>query len=980
MSRSVAFTVRTSRPPREHPPLFRTPRGTPAYAKSPPAPRCTRSCVPVLFALLSVCGCAPPEPPSVVRWSASAPGSSGSGVVGAEVQPAIDMIGARNEWLTTTVDVSLISGFVDAPRVTIEPLVSPGAALPLGVMRAYRVVAVPLPRKPGWAHRYLPTGAWRGEVDDLLVPIDAPIGALPPTLRAGEVVRLFVEVHIPADAPPGLYKGAISIGGDGAESLRHPIRLEIVPVTLPNHSSLPIVASLDHRRLVEEHISADGQPLHLLVDDWQARPEAADIDRLIVDTYAELVEHRITPILSSLAPPIRMAGGDLAHADWAQHDALLRKITRRIGSTPGIWALSTSRIAERAASASNKRQGTSANWFPALLREFIEHAQEVGVWDATIAPLPGCDQMHVSFPSSAASVLEIADEARVRFPWMTTAAPASSYAPGMRLRLDDMVIASLRVVSPRARYFSRPVMQELRSLGIQTWMATDDPPFTEAVSLAPAPVDARLAPWQAKWAGADALYVSANGPNHPSDRAAADGAGRPIPSTHASGLLYSGAPFGLDHPVPSLRLKRLRRGALDLAYLDLLHEQGLPHIAETLLRAIVFHSGGDSVATCVADGRGLGWVSGEDALDRARSIVMNELRPYRTSQHRREDLSATLAWRRLMDDMSRIELDVDGCRARSADSGAEGVMEVECFVTIANRSRTPIVGRLTFSELANPWEAVGENRSIRVEPFRFARAGLRATLRAGVAAAPLTSSMQVELLGVDDTPLASATGRIGVALSESASRNLVLDGALTDWPAGGLNVLKDFSALGESEEPPAQTFALVLRDDTHLHVGISSAFPPGSAPPLTTRNTVDFDAMVPVNEELVAVLIDPLNVGTRLPDDVLQIIVKPSGSYVALRGVPDPDLPKPANRWDSGVGVATSMLNDRWTAELRIPLAALGILPQESRTIGLNVLRYDKHREEVSTWSGARRNAYDPLSFGNLVTMPPNAWSSASSP
>lgn len=968
MSRSAVFPTRTS-------------RSAPALRQMPQAPRglylASRA---GLLALLTILGCTPSEPANVVRWKVPIAGSSISAEPSTAGIPSIDLIGARNEWLTATLDVSLASGFVTSPRVIIEPLVSPGAALPVGAIHAYRVLPVPLPPKPGWAHRYLPTGTWSGEVDDLLVPIDAPVGALPRTLRSGETIRLFVEVHIPADAPPGLYRGAVTLQGNNVEPVRRTLRLEVVPVTLPSQSSLPIVVSLDHRRLVEDHIAADGQPLHLLVDDWQSRPEAAAIDRLIVETYAELVDHRVTPILSDFAPPLRVAGGEITRADWAQHDALLSRITRRIGMTPPLWALSTVRFSERAVAAASARHSTATNWFPALLREFIEHAQEVDVWDATIAPLPGSDRTRSNFSSPAAAVLEMANEARVRFPWMTTAAPASSYAPGMGLRLDDTAIATLRVVSPRARYFSRPVMEELRSLGIQTWMATDEPPFTQTVSLAPAPADARLAPWQAEWAGADALYVSPDHADAPFDRTGSDGTNRAIALTHASGLLYSGAPFGLDHPVPSLRLKRLRRGALDLAYLDMLHEQGLPHIAETLLRAIVFHAGGDSVATCVADGRRLGWVSGEDALERARSIVMNELRPFRTSQRRREDLSATLAWRRLMDDMSRVELEVDGCRARSADSAGEGVMEVECFVTIANRSRTPISGRLAFAELRSPWESAGENRSIRIEPFRFARASLRATLRGGGAVAPLTSSIRVELRGIDESAVASATARIGVALTEPASRNLILDGELTDWPAGGLNVLKDFSLLGEPGGEPAQTFALLLRDNTHLHIGISAAFPPGSAPPLTTRNTVDFDAMVPVGEELVAVLIDPLNVGTRLPDDVFHIIVKPSGSYMSLRGVPDRDLGKPADRWDSGVEVATSMRNDRWTAELRIPLHAVGVLPQESRTIGINVLRYDKHREEVSTWSGAKRNAYDPLSFGNLVTGPPDAWNHSSAP
>ena len=65
--------------------------------------------------------------------------------------------------------------------------------------------------------------------------------------------------------------------------------------------------------------------------------------------------------------------------------------------------------------------------------------------------------------------------------------------------------------------------------------------------------------------------------------------------------------------------------------------------------------------------------------------------------------------------------------------------------------------------------------------------------------------------------------------------------------------------------------------------------------------------------------------------------------------------------------VATRTTRDRWTVELRIPLNAFGPAALDNAIWGFNVTRLDAARQEFSTWSGAKGNAYDPLSLGNLA-------------
>ena len=51
---------------------------------------------------------------------------------------------------------------------------------------------------------------------------------------------------------------------------------------------------------------------------------------------------------------------------------------------------------------------------------------------------------------------------------------------------------------------------------------------------------------------------------------------------------------------------------------------------------------------------------------------------------------------------------------------------------------------------------------------------------------------------------------------------------------------------------------------------------------------------------------------------------------------------------------------------MRIPFEAFNEDGVGHAIWGFNVTRFDAARQSFSTWSGARGNAYDPLSLGNL--------------
>jgi hypothetical protein len=157
-----------------------------------------------------------------------------------------------------------------------------------------------------------------------------------------------------------------------------------------------------------------------------------------------------------------------------------------------------------------------------------------------------------------------------------------------------------------------------------------------------------------------------------------------------------------------------------------------------------------------------------------------------------------------------------------------------------------------------------------------------------------------------------------------------------------------------------------MRDGESLYVALNCEFDAATMGPPSRWNRVDYEDLIPVGAELVEVLIDPLNSGTRSPTDLYHLVVKPSGTYVAEKGILfDPPCGE-RRLWASDLEVATRVSADRWTTELRIPLTSFDPESAGGAVWGFNLTRYDAATQEFSTWSGAWGNAYDPLSLGNL--------------
>jgi Glycoside hydrolase 123, catalytic domain/Glycoside hydrolase 123 N-terminal domain len=223
---------------------------------------------------------------------------------------------ARGEW--EPFQVVLRAARTPLTRVHAEaaPLIGPNRAQ-LPAPRLYRVEYLDVHTPSSIEGR---PGRW----PDALVPdVDAYVGerrrAFPFDVPAGEARAIWVELWVPHDAAPGLYRGAITVrtgdsrgSGSGTGSgtgatldVRVPIELTVHDFELPRTSSLPVTFGFARAALPRAH-----GPL-----------AAPALDALARRYEIAALRHRVSLHGGSMEPPPFVADGDRVRIDFAPYDA-----------------------------------------------------------------------------------------------------------------------------------------------------------------------------------------------------------------------------------------------------------------------------------------------------------------------------------------------------------------------------------------------------------------------------------------------------------------------------------------------------------------------------------------------------------------------------------------------------------------------------------------------------------------------------------
>lgn len=191
------------------------------------------------------------------------------------------------------------------PGLSVEAEAPSREGAPDLLLQVYREGFVPVETPSNTEGR---AGRWP---DPLIPTADALVGekrnAFPVDVPAGKNQPVYVEVCVPADAPPGAYEGQITVRTAAGALDTVPLRVEVAPVTLPVTSSLTVTFGLSGKSAVIGH---DGDPR----DPAQRRR--------LVDLYGrEALAHRISLHGMSILPPKARRTRKGLEVDFTEWDA-----------------------------------------------------------------------------------------------------------------------------------------------------------------------------------------------------------------------------------------------------------------------------------------------------------------------------------------------------------------------------------------------------------------------------------------------------------------------------------------------------------------------------------------------------------------------------------------------------------------------------------------------------------------------------------
>jgi hypothetical protein len=183
----------------------------------------------------------------------------------------------------------------------------------------------------------------------------------------------------------------------------------------------------------------------------------------------------------------------------------------------------------------------------------------------------------------------------------------------------------------------------------------------------------------------------------------------------------------------------------------------------------------------------------------------------------------------------------------------------------------------------------------------------------------------------------------------------VIDGPLRERVWDQAPVLGNFILLSGGKQALFDTEVRLLYDAEALYVGFRAKDTELASSP---ANRYDRDDPAILTEDHVAILLD----ADRGQRGYYHIAIGRMGSIydsLAALGPESTDLEQ--------VEARTANVAGAWEAEIRIPLADVGLLATEGQTFAVNFHRYRALTGEESSWSLARGSVHDPYNFGEIA-------------
>jgi len=888
----------------------------------------------------------------------------------------VKLFAAANE----TVSFQLV---IDSHDERVEKLTVSSASLlggqrreiPADNIRAFRMLPVKVAGFPSWYLRLVPEIPEPANFYDALVPVDLPEAGQPFSLAPGERLALWIDVHVPRRTPPGLYRGELELSSRSHERRRVKLSMEVYDFVLPDARPLAAVGGFDYRTLFAALIQRDGKPFQPSRLDRRNPLVREGLVRLReLMTLAH--EHRLDLFDRGICPVIKRDEMGKVHLDWTDYDAVVRPyldgsaFADRIGC-PG-WPVPFSsewpNVEHYGGYHSEEYAATAA----AAVSACAEHFRAIGVDEQMFA---WCRRGEVSAGAFDLYML-LARFVRSADPDVPILTRLPANPPKLTgWRPPDGFASLVDIHAPAAHWLSlaeagRLARPEHPLTG--AWLSPGRPPYLPSLGVIATAADARALAWFAMKYKCTGIFLPEVLNWNPGMLDAPAGAD--------TRLFYPGTIAGAKCVLPSVRLKRLRRGLLDITYLWILQQRRRGTLASAITNSLARYAGLEAVGDHYLDPRLGGWVQHAGTWRMARRLMAEEVeaavRPEQMSTSRLTEYR--LAWKRLDQRTHSIRVEQARCRVSPIVEGEAADRKITrlratFLLDLYNEYNRSTDVQVALEALPDGWKAV--ESGVRLSPFaRGAGATVRLVAEGTHLPTDGKGSSEVGVsITVDMQQRQEVAVRLPFVAAAPATTPPKIDGRLDDWPIRLANTAGDFRLIGRRGEigdglARRQTLVFVLQDAENLYLAFRCDEPDPSAMKALASNVVRYEQLMACGEDLVEVLLDPGAAG-KGPEDLYHVVVKPGGAVITEKGISTyPPLGK-SGPWSANVKAAADIQDKLWVVEMAIPRAAFGEAGK-AELWGVNFTRFAFQGQEASSWSGAARYFYDPRNLGTMFIPP----------
>lgn len=820
-------------------------------------------------------------------------------------------------------------------------------------------------------------GAGGTPVADREVPLSAlrdPARPTDPNGRPGgsAAVHLWVDVHVPADAPAGDYAAACDLVAPGGAVVGSvPVRLTVFDFALPRERHLQMLSRLDWDGLVSQYPRDFETVTPRLVS--RGNPEYGGTVKTLDGLIRLAQHHRLGVVVPRLQPTVKWPakiGNAPPEIDWTDFDSVVEPWFRgncfNDGMCLNYWPLPKPDGLDRF-----DVQSRLQYWSLAVTHfdqnDWLDKAS-VSL-NRDIAPGRANAQEALDLSAEAALLLQAHKRLKVTVPLEDAQVHlADKVNPNLVNPADAgrLLTSCPGLVSvPPAQGWPEGVAQP------DHWLRTDLPGLVPYVGAGGDESDVRL--WaflaflrQAKfilWGSALPTLTDPTAPANPNELI----------------WFYPGTWFGVDEPVPTVQLKWLRRAQQDFEYLWLAKDRDMINalqMARLITKPVELGQSPDpvySLMTGTTDRKA--WADARRLL--VETILVRE--PGKPANLEKEDRLQihTLQWARplerklLMGRSVTWEWDGVGPAGGGVVGGGKpgNWVRMTLGLDVYNAADVTPNGELAWkaADLPAGWEVRPKPVPVpSLGTYQVRHVGLDGRFDLSQLTAAARRPVGVEL--TIDGPLAKYVSplklSLPVAACEQKEGRFDFDGKLTDWSPsdlahdGPLVKMLDRPGVQKQDTPFAATSSKVYTGWAAAAFYVAFSLDGVSKVDAGGRNDVAYQSARAWGEDLCEVLVQPVYADNTL-GPILHVVCKPNGSNWVERKL-NPKLN--ADPWQAfestGVRYRAAVSGPQWTGEVAIPWRVL----TDPKAGVPTLLRFNfaQHRTatgESASWAG-------PVDFG----------------